>query len=80
MYYVYILKSQVVPDKIYIGFTINLEERLKSHNAKKSLFSKRYAPWEVFSYTVFHEKSKAMKFEKYLKSGSGFAFLKKHLI
>lgn len=80
MFTVYILQSKVIPTKIYIGYTKNLELRLKSHNAKKSLFSKRYAPWEVKSYTVFYEEKAARKYERYLKQGSGFAFLKRHLI
>lgn len=80
MYYVYILKSTVRPNKIYIGFTENLDKRIKSHNSKKSLFSRKNAPWEIVSYTVFFDRSKALSFEKYLKKGSGFAFFKKHLI
>lgn len=80
MFIVYILKSQKVPAKIYIGFTKDLNKRLNSHNSKKSLFSKRYVPWELLAYTVFQDENKARKYEKYLKSGSGFAFLKRHLI
>ena len=77
---VYIIKSQKVLTKIYIGYTKNLDKRLSSHNSKSSLFSKKYAPWELLSYVTFYDETKARNFEKYLKKGSGFAFLKKHLL
>jgi len=35
---------------------------------------------ELISYTAFTDKYRAYEFEKYLKSGSGRAFLKKHLV
>ena len=37
-------------------------------------------PVELISYTAIADKYKAFEFEKYLKSGSGRAFIKKHLI
>ena len=80
MYYVYILTSQKSPKKYYIGFTDNLEKRLKKHNAKETYYAKRYSPWQLRTYISFKHKEKALSFEKYLKHGSGFAFLKRHLI
>lgn len=80
VYIVYILTSQKVPSKHYVGFTKDLRKRPEAHNAKKSKFSKKYAPWELENWTTFVNESKAGRFERYLKSGSGFAFLKKHLI
>jgi len=77
-YYVYILRSKLRKDKTYIGYTTNLKERLKKHNegGNKSTFSLR--PWEVQTTIAFDDKEKAIKFEKYLKTGSGRAFLKRH--
>ena len=37
-------------------------------------------PLELEFYFALRDKYKAFEFEKYLKSGSGRAFLKKHLI
>ena len=37
-------------------------------------------PMKLISYFAFSDKYNAFNFEKYLKSGSGRAFLKKHLI
>jgi putative endonuclease len=38
----------------------------------------KYAPWQLIVTIAFTEKNKALKFERYLKSGSGRAFAKRH--
>ena len=80
MYHVYILISQKDKTKYYIGFTDNVEKRLKKHNAKETYYAKRYSPWQLQTCVSFKRKEKALSFEKYLKHGSGFAFLKKRLL
>lgn len=79
MYYVYLLRSINHPDQAYVGSTTNIEQRLDEHNSGKSTHTQKYKPWEIVSYTAFTDKSKAMSFEKYLKSGSGRAFSLRHL-
>lgn len=37
-------------------------------------------PLTLISYIAFNDKYRAFEFEKYLKSGSGRAFLHKHLL
>ena len=80
MPFVYILLSLKDPSKYYIGTTQDLNKRLREHNSSQSGYSKRYAPWEIETYISFTNKLLAGKFEKYLKAGSGQAFLKKRLI
>ena len=80
MYIVYVLKSLKDPRRCYIGLTENLKERVDGHNSSDSYYTKRYAPWELESYIGFKKKHLAAKFERYLKHGSGFAFLKRHLL
>jgi len=80
MHFVYILTSQLNPAKIYIGKTSNLNKRLSEHNRGESQYTKTYAPWKIETYVAFSNEKSAEIFEKYLKSGSGFAFLKKHLL
>ena len=80
MYTVYILRSVNYPDRLYIGLTTDLEKRLASHNDNTSTYSKRYSPWELEAHIVLKDKNVAEDFERYLKSGSGFAFLKKRLL
>lgn len=78
MHYTYILKSQSHSDQIYIGQTADLKSRLKSHNSGESLHTKKFQPWLLEFYAAFSSEKKSINFEKYLKSGSGRAFLKKH--
>ena len=77
MYYVYLIRSIAFFKQIYTGFTSNLKERIKAHNAGKSVHTAKYKPYELEVYLGFKSKQKAIDFEKYLKSGSGRAFAKK---
>ena len=79
MTYVYILRSVQNPRKIYVGVASDLRARLKSHNLGQSRHTARFRPWELETYLAFSSKLKACAFEKYLKHGSGHAFLKRHL-
>ncbi|MDR0967757.1 MAG: GIY-YIG nuclease family protein [Rickettsiales bacterium] len=78
MYYVYILQSKTFPDKFYAGQTDDLKNRLQVHNSGYSLATKPYIPWKIISYHAFIDKDTALRFERYLKSGSGQAFSKRH--
>jgi len=80
MHVVYILISRKDSQRYYIGTTQNLERRLAEHNNSKGGYSKQYAPWQVETYIAFRNKHLAEQFERYLKVGSGQAFLKKRLI
>jgi len=79
MYYVYILKS--LKDKsLYVGSTKDLRKRLEKHNSKSVTYSSAHAPFCIIWYSAFLTKEKAVNFEMYLKSSSGFAFRNKRLI
>ena len=75
MHYVYLLESESEPDCRYVG----LRQRLQDHNAGKSSHTAKYRPWRVVTYVAFSNRSKAEAFERYLKSGSGHAFVRKRL-
>jgi predicted GIY-YIG superfamily endonuclease len=77
---VYILTSSKYPERYYIGITEDLKKRLREHDAGSSPYSKRYAPWQLETYVTFKSKRRAEEFKKYLKSGSGFSFLKRRLL
>jgi predicted GIY-YIG superfamily endonuclease len=81
MYYTYILRSIKQPGAIYIGYTKDLRLRLHFHNnpARKDS-TKRYCPWVIESYFAFTAEQNAKDFERYLKSNSGKAFMRKRLI
>jgi predicted GIY-YIG superfamily endonuclease len=79
MYYVYILRSKINPKETYIGSTSDLRSRLTQHNAGKSIHTNKFKPWNLTAYVALPDKLLAETFERYLKTGSGRAFAKKHL-
>ena len=80
MVFVYVLVSKKYPRRCYIGMTNDIERRLSEHNESDSIYTKKYAPWELKTYVAFKNRSRATEFERYLKSGSGFSFLKKRFL
>ena len=78
MKYVYLLKSVIEPGKKYVGITSDLNTRLKEHNAGKSPHTAKFEPWKIVVAIRFTDNRKAEAFEKYIKSGSGCAFAKRH--
>lgn len=77
MYYVYQLKSELF-DQTYTGFTKDLKKRVLDHNAGRSKHTRKYKPWRLVVYMGFHSEARARDFEKYLKTGSGIAFARRH--
>ena len=78
MYYVYILQ---LSDKTYYhGFSKYLKERVNYHKKGNVPKTKNKRPLELTFYASFKSKKKALDFEKYLKTNSGFAFRNKRLI
>jgi putative endonuclease len=77
--YVYLIESVSDPVRRYVGLTADLRQRMDEHNSGKSLHTAKYRPWRVITYVAFSDRSKAEAFERYLKSGSGHAFARKHL-
>ena len=56
-----------------------IRERQAAHNAGRSLHTQNGRPWDVDVLIEFADESRALAFERYLKSGSGVAFAKRHL-
>ena len=75
MFYVYSLKCR---DGYYVGYTDSLKERISRHQKGFVNATKNRLPIELEFYFSIKDKYKAFEFEKYLKSGSGRAFIKKH--
>jgi putative endonuclease len=80
MYYVYLLKSQAHPTQPYIGSTRDLRQRLTEHNEGHSPHTAKFRRWILVAYFAFAHEEMAIAFEKYLKSGSGRAFAKRHFL
>ena len=75
MYYVYSLKCK---DGYYIGCTDDLKDRIDRHKKGYVPATKNRLPIKLEFYIAISDKYKAFEFEKYLKSSSGRAFIKKH--
>jgi predicted GIY-YIG superfamily endonuclease len=75
---VYLVQSISYPQQTYIGVTSDLEQRLKNHNAGRSPHTSKYKPWKLVAAIKFINIQKANAFERYLKTGSGRAFAKRH--
>jgi putative endonuclease len=78
MYYVYVLESQT-KEGWYIGYTANLRTRVKRHNAHGNVSTAHKGPWTLIYYEAYLCREDALGREKFLKSGSGWKFLKKQL-
>jgi predicted GIY-YIG superfamily endonuclease len=76
--FVYIIRSQTDPRRYYTGVTSHVDDRLAAHNAGRCIHTARAHPWEIVVVIEFAEERRAIDFEKYLKSGSGAAFAKRH--
>jgi len=78
MKYVYLLRSLSNPKKTYIGLTNDLTSRLNEHNSGKSPHTSKHMPWKIEVTIRFDDEQKAALFERYIKSGSGHAFARRH--
>jgi putative endonuclease len=75
MFIVYALYSKTY-DKIYIGMTSDLNERLRSHNELGKGWTKSFRPWNVIYTEEFETKTDALKREKQLKGAAGRLFIR----
>ncbi len=78
--FVYVLRSVAYPTRYYSGLTSNVERRLAIHNSGGSQHTAPLRPWELVASIEFSNESSAVAFEKYLKSGSGRVFSKRHFV
>ena len=65
-------------ERYYVGRTYDLKLRFAAHNRGESIHTAKFAPWQIVTYIAFNDEAKVIAFERYLKSGSGRAFAKKH--
>jgi putative endonuclease len=78
MFFTYIIVSETKPGIRYIGHAVDVEKRLQEHNAGKSPHTAKSRPWKLKLYVAFEDLEHATSFERYLKSGSGHEFAKRH--
>lgn len=80
MYWTYILENQ--DDKSwYIGYSSDLKQRLKTHQAKRGgQTTSRKENWKLMYCEGYLSKADAEGRERFLKSGAGRKFIKKQLV
>ncbi|HKZ35642.1 MAG TPA: GIY-YIG nuclease family protein, partial [Patescibacteria group bacterium] len=78
MFYTYVLKS-LKDGKLYTGYCFDLKKRLAEHNGGKVPATKSRLPLTLVYYEACLNKEKAIKREKYFKTGFGRGFLKKRI-
>ena len=75
----YVLRSRLDIDRYYTGLTSDVAARLDAHNAGRCDHTASGRPWRLDVVLEFADEARAVRFEQYLKSGSGCAFAKRHL-
>ena len=78
MHFVYILFS-LKDYNFYIGFTKDIENRIKEHNSGRGTSTKYRRPFELIYYEAHYSKADAQKRERYFKTTKGKATLKQML-
>ena len=80
MHFVYIIVSVPKPDRYYVGLTDSVRQRLGQHNQGIVHSTAPFRPWRLRTAVCFSSRNRAAEFERYLKTGSGIAFLRKRLL
>jgi putative endonuclease len=79
MWYVYVLKSSE-DGQYYIGSTNDLRRRVSEHNDGQCVSTRHRRPVELEAYIAVRSELTARNLERYLKSGSGIATLRKRIL
>jgi len=77
-YYVYLMECS--DGTFYTGCTNNIKDRLERHKRGDIKYTSTRLPVKILSFTAFRDKYIAYNYEKYLKSGSGRAFARRHFL
>lgn len=78
-YYVYVLQNQF-NRKLYIGYTGDIDRRMKEHNdGKGGKTTRSQGKWDLVYFEAYVDKKDALGRERFLKGGSGRKYLYKQL-
>ena len=66
-FYVYMLKSRGIKPVTYVGYTNNLNNRIKLHNTGKGAKFTRGRQWKLIYKEIYRSKNKAISREYYIK-------------
>ena len=68
MFYVYMLKSKSIKRITYVGYTNNIQKRIKLHNSGKGAKFTRGRKWVLIYKEKFKSKKEAISREYYIKN------------
>ena len=77
-HFVYVLRNADPIPRFYVGLTNDARERVDDHNAGRCPHTARHRPWQLHVVIEFSDEQRAIRFERYLKSGSGREFARRH--
>lgn len=75
---VYIIRRESDAARHYTGITTDVRSRLNWHNTGPSGCTVHHRPWSLVVSIEIADAAAAGRFERYLKSGSGCAFSRRH--
>jgi putative endonuclease len=76
--FLYIIRSVSDAARRYVGLTQNVPARIEAHNAGQNPSTALWRPWTLAVCIEFSDPVLARRFERYLKSGSGHSFARRH--
>lgn len=81
MFYTYILfcKNKENKGEFYVGFTANLDKRLKDHKSGSVQTTQKFVSIELIYFEACKNETDARKRELQLKTGFGRGYIKKRL-
>ena len=77
--FVYVLTTTDDKPHFYVGLTSDVTARLTDHNAGRCPHTVSRRPWMLHVVVEFSDEQRAVRFERYLKSGSGRACARRHI-
>ena len=66
-FYVYIIGTTNPKPRTYVGWSNNIDKRIRAHNSSKGAKYTRGSKWKLLYKEIFESKSDAMKRENVLK-------------
>jgi len=77
-YYTYVLRSKI-DNNLYIGWTIDINSRVREHNKGWVVATEKRRPLELVYFEACLSKKSAIAREKQLKTGFGRAYLNRRV-
>ena len=80
LYKVYVLYSPK-HDRLFVGLTTSLTDRMHSHNKHDAdEWSSVYRPWTLVHMELYNEEDEALLRETYLESESGLNYIREDVL